>query len=649
MLFTEKHRQFAKPLAMALAVMLTFMGALTFWLDEMVEKTILTHAEESASSWGDVFIDAVPDVERLVETGQPTPEQIGFIDAAVFGSDIFRFKIFDQNGVLVFVSDEGLFQTERQVEVTETAAQVIETLASNISVKDGSEKPDRPDWYVEAYIPIIHDAGHPIGAFEVYVDVSGLASALRAQFSKIGFYLLLGASVIYLVPTVALIFKNHQLRKRDGQLKQLSEVEPLTGLLNRGSFTEGIETLFSKRKRTGETIGIFFIDLDKFKQVNDKFGHEFGDKLLIHVASVLRQSCREADLVARIGGDEFVILMPDIDATELDVIGARLMENIKAPFVFGTSEVWPSLSVGAHLSLTGESEAKAMHCADVAVYRAKADGRGRVVTYTQELEKIELRRKNIETAIANGLDGDGFFLEFQPIFDRSGVVKGFETLSRLQDADGNRISPAEFIPVAEDAAFIEEIGSRALRQAIETAASWPDHVFVAVNLSAHEFRSGGLPKYVEDLLNETGVAPSRICLELTESIMLNDDESVTDQLIGLKALGVDLAIDDFGTGYSSLGYLWKYKFDRIKIDKVFLEGYEFDNERYTHIIETIILLGHQLQMSVTVEGVETADQLERMRDLGCDLFQGFLMSQPISQEKSKALITEQEAAERKVS
>jgi len=627
-----------KPLIIAATVMLGSWGAVTYWLDDVVERTLMGHADSSARIWRTEFTNSVPELERLLATGEVTPAQRRFIEASMAGSDIFRFELFDTTGRLVFISDKAAFEIEEAELFNETARDVVREGLSEIEIGDGRGNPERPDWYVEAYMPVTGSDGTTLGVVEVYVDVAGLASVLRAKLNGLTILLLGASALIYLVPTFLLITRNRQLRERDRALLNLSRLDPLTGLLNRGAFNELSGKLFDPRDSATGSIAVFFVDLDRFKEVNDTLGHDVGDSLLKHVAQALKRICGPDDILARLGGDEFVLLVPRADDDTIETRGERILSLMERPYLAGTKEIWPSFSVGVHLSPPDERERRALYRADLAVYKAKADGRGCVVRYSPALERIEDRRKFVANCIRTGLRKDLFFLEFQPVFDRAGRVAGFEALLRLNGPDGERITPSEFIPIAEDIGLISQLGSWTMRRAVNAAVNWPQHVFVAVNVSADEFKTGDLPETLAGILSECPIDPERVCLELTESTLIDHTDTITEQLADLKALGVQIALDDFGTGYSSLGYLWRYNFDRLKIDRSFLEGLEFDAPRYRRILESIVVLGHQLDMSVTVEGVESEDQMTTMTEIGCDFFQGFLMSRPIPEAEAGQLV-----------
>ncbi len=641
---TKIFQSYGLPLIIAACVVGSSILLFPRWSDDLVTRTLLGHAESSARSWQTELAEALQEDGSLFDQGSKSEEQLGLINASMAGSDIFRFKAFDMSGRLTFVSDEDVSALEDEANLNTTAALVVSTGEMHVSVEDGTEKPSRPDQYVEAYLPFIGQDGAVQGVIEVYVDVTGLAAAIKAKFGRLSALLIGVTAMIYLIPTFILIRRTAQLRARDRELLKVSRHDALTGLLNRGAFNEACSEFFGPRNRASDGLGILFIDLDFFKDVNDTMGHDIGDRLLKHVADRFRRVCRKEDIIARVGGDEFVILCPCTNPTELRSTAERLISETRDRFICNGTEIPVSFSVGAHVSTGDENERRALYCSDLALYRAKADGRGRVALFSEELERQDIRRRSVLEDVRNGLDQGRFYLEFQPIYNRTGSLAGFESLLRLRAHNGELIPPDEFIPIAEESGLIEDLGLWVMRNAIETAVEWPEDVFVSFNVSAHQFKSGQLVPELDSATRTAGLDPSRVCVELTERVLLEEHDDVAEQLAAIKGLGTQIAIDDFGTGYSSLSYLWRFEFNHLKIDRSFFEAYEFDSVRYARLIETIVALGQQLDMSVTIEGVENQDQMDYILTTTCDHLQGFFLGRPASRERALALSRDTAAA-----
>jgi len=338
-----------------------------------------------------------------------------------------------------------------------------------------------------------------------------------------------------------------------------------------------------------------------------------------------------SDLVGRLGGDEFLVIAERDNPEDIYALVEKIQSRVSSPIRFDGSTVIGHLSIGIHMNDGEEATIEdCMQKADVALYQAKFEGRNTYRTFTHEMETSALRRRAVEAAILSGLEEERFEVYYQPLLhQKNKQCAGFEALLRLKDKDGNSISPVEFIPISESMGQICSIGSWVLKTAIAAADSWPDDYFISVNLSARQFDDNSLVPLVGRLLKEAGLDPTRLELEVTESLLMDNTDSVSAQLAELRKFGVKLALDDFGTGYSSLGYLWQFGFDKLKIDRSFIVGLDHNTEKASEILDTIILLGHRLDMTVTAEGIETAYQEKILSDLECDHFQGFLFGKPM--------------------
>ena len=623
--------------AIGLALVI-FAGVHTL-LDSTLEDAIKRGGEQKAKRWLQFFNTQMPELQTLVTTGNPTEDQLDLIESTVQLGEVFLFKLFDSDGRKIIVSDEARFGAEYGDKPNPKATNVFETGISNISINDGTQKPNRPDVYVEAYVQALDADGIPFAVLEVYIDETSSFTLFHAAFDWLAVALPLLCAVIYIAPSIGFLARTAQVRTREQEVDILSRFDVLTGVLNRRTLTAEAGPLFESDRRKRRDVGVLFVDLDKFKAINDENGHEFGDNFLRHISAILSNNLRGTDLVGRIGGDEFVAIMPAASDQQMDSVSRRILNAASTPFSYKGKTLTGSVSIGTHLSPPGQSMDEALHAADLALYHAKHSGRNLAIRYFEGLDTARQRRRRIEARLREALDAGGFELHYQPLHHcQSGDLAGFEALLRLNFDDGEAIPPTEFIPVAEESRMINDIGDLVLRMAVTAAKTWPDHLYVAVNLSPAQFENGTLVDKLIALLDELDFPASRLELEVTESLLLEDEERVAEQLSGLKSMGVSLAMDDFGTGYSSLGYLWRYKFDKLKVDRVFLEGYEFDRDRYRKIIETIIVLGHQMDMQVTVEGVETTRQSKLLKTLHCDQNQGFLLGRPMPADQIKALV-----------
>ena len=416
--------------------------------------------------------------------------------------------------------------------------------------------------------------------------------------------------------------------RQDAKIAHMARHDMLTGLVNRVQLHERLRHALDCENE-GERTALLFLDLDHFKEVNDTLGHRVGDSLLKVVAQRLRGCVRKSDTVARVGGDEFVVMLgtddPDIEPAGLVT---RLIEAVADPYEIDGHKCLIGASVGIAIS-NGESDSDALLAqADLALYRSKGDGRGTFRFFEEEMNRSARCRREMERDLRAALANGEFQLHYQPLVNlETNEIAGCEALLRWHHRERGLVSPLEFIPIAEESGLILPIGEWVLRQACADAATWPDHVKVAVNLSPIQFRSRALVQTVFNAIATAAISPDRLELEITESALLSDSDETLAALQKLNSIGVRIAMDDFGTGYSSLRYLRSFPFDKIKIDKSFISGL-FDGESSIAIVRAITGLGHALGISITAEGVETQEQLDVVRLEGCTEMQGYLFSKP---------------------
>lgn len=416
--------------------------------------------------------------------------------------------------------------------------------------------------------------------------------------------------------------------RQDAKIAHMARHDMLTGLPNRALLHERLGQALQCESET-EKIALLFLDLDRFKEVNDTLGHSVGDSLLKAVAQRLRDCVRKSDTVARIGGDEFVVMLSTADPnTEPASFAARIIDAVSEPYEIEGHKCSVGTSVGIAVS-NGEIDNDALVAqADLALYRSKSDGRGAYRFFEEEMNTSVRRRRGMEHDLRSALANGEFQLNYQPLVNlERDEIAGFEALLRWRHSERGLVSPAEFIPIAEESGLIIPIGEWVLRQACSDAATWPDHIRVAVNLSPVQFRGRALVQSVFSAVATAGISPGRLELEITESALLSESEETLAILRKLSSFGVRIAMDDFGTGYSSLSYLRSFPFDKIKIDKSFISGL-FDGESSLAIVRAISGLGRALDLSITAEGVETQEQLDVIRTEGCTEMQGFLFSKP---------------------
>lgn len=412
----------------------------------------------------------------------------------------------------------------------------------------------------------------------------------------------------------------------------------LTGIANRFLFGETLAEVLA-RKQTAGGLALLYLDLDHFKQINDTFGHSTGDRLLTEASKRISGAVKSHDLVARLGGDEFAVLLTRLsDQETAKVVAQRIVDEMEKPFVLGDQKLSTSTSIGiAHVDRTVEGAARSpdtlLRQADLALYAAKALGRGTFAEFEPWLEERDRERAQLEADLKTAIQNDEFTLHYQPLYDiAQRRTVGFETLVRWQSPIWGVVMPGEFISLAEDSGLIVSLGEWIIRNAIEEAASWEEKETVAINLSPLQMRSPRLIPTLAEAICTTGIDPARIELEITENMLMHDSERNVAMLHELRDMGMRISLDDFGTGYSSLNYLRSFPFDKIKIDKCFVEDIE-DREDCQAIVRAVMHLAGALGMSTVAEGVERKSQLEWLRAEGITQIQGYLISYPVNAEE----------------
>jgi diguanylate cyclase (GGDEF)-like protein/PAS domain S-box-containing protein len=429
-------------------------------------------------------------------------------------------------------------------------------------------------------------------------------------------------------------------RRNEARIQHLAHYDSLTELANRTLFRERLEGALARGRPPGQGIALLCIDLDHFKDVNDTLGHPTGDKLLCLAAKRLRHAVREQDTVSRIGGDEFAVIQ-DGTASLDDASGLalRLIESLSAPYAINGHEVTVTPSIGVATTLEhGQNVDDLLNHADLALYRAKMLGRRSYCFFAPEMDTEIKARRALETDLRGAVANQEFDLHYQPLINlASGAIDGCEALLRWRHPERGMVPPAEFIPLAEETGLVIPLGEWVLRKGCAEAVAWPPHVTLAINLSPVQFRSGNLVETVRNALGESGLSPHRLELEITETILLEDNDANHAVLHQLQGLGVRIAMDDFGTGYSSLSYLRRFPFDKIKIDRSFVRELPASLDCMT-ITRGIVELANGLGMATTAEGVETPEQLYVLRTYGCTQGQGYLFSRPIPAPEIAALL-----------
>ncbi|CAN5305833.1 EAL domain-containing protein [soil metagenome] len=416
----------------------------------------------------------------------------------------------------------------------------------------------------------------------------------------------------------------------EARIEQMARFDELTGLANRFEYNSNIAESFSRLERTGESFALLYVDLDGFKQVNDNLGHDIGDRVLVETAHRLRSAIRGTDLLARFGGDEFLLILPAANHAVVTLIAQRMIDAMSKAFVLDNKTVYVTASIGIAMApQDGATAADLLRHADTALYKAKAAGRNTLVFFNPAMAEEMLERHEIEVDLRKACEDGSLELYYQPILDlRTGEIVSREALMRWRHPTRGMVPAGLFIPVAEQSGLIAGIGDWAIRQACKDAASWEDHIGVSVNVSPLQFREPRrIVETVKDALITSNLSSHRLTLEVTESLLIEDNKTTLSVIDELRTLGVTFALDDFGTGYSSLAYLSTYPFAQVKIDQSFTRTVH-SSEASKAIIEAVCQLARRLSMNVVVEGIETEQQRIAVQLLGAQRAQGYLFGRP---------------------
>jgi diguanylate cyclase (GGDEF)-like protein len=608
-------------------------------LSRIVAANMLRADAQSTSGVWAAGLAESADIPGIISGAHPSDKAKHLLENASQVGEIYRYKVWNKTGHLVFISERMNSLPEPTAMAESHRQRIAESILSGSSFTEAhvGNPPESPAYFAESIIPI-KLSGSIVGVFEIFIDQTADKALYERSF-------LLNESIVAVAVLLAgglpgfLVYRKmlaHRAARADALY--LAEHDVLTGMPNRKRLGETARGALAWTRRNKSHVAVMLIDLDRFKEVNDSFGHGAGDDVLKMFATRVNSAIRGEDMVARIGGDEFVVLQVGMAQPDgVRSLADRLMEVLSEPYQVGDVQVVCGASIGAAIAPADAEEwDPLLSCADAALYNAKAEGGNTVCFFEAGMDAIFRERRRLEADLRRALETNVFQLAYQPLFsfhDQS--LLGFEALLRWPEGWDPQ-SPAAFIPVAEESGLIVPIGAWVLETACKTAAAWPEPLKVAVNLSPVQFRHGDIVAVVEQALSVSGLDPERLELEVTESLWIRNTDAVLDQLARLRRKGISIALDDFGTGYSSLAYLWKFPFDRVKIDRSFVMGMESD-PKAAAIVDTIVALGRTLHLTVTAEGVETEAQAHALSAAGCDQAQGYLFGRPLSITVANAL------------
>jgi diguanylate cyclase (GGDEF)-like protein len=554
------------------------------------------------------------------------PQLANIFDHAGYSHRLLRFELYNQSGQLRFTS--GLSGVNLS-DVPEAATAGPTAGTPEVALYEAAGRSGPTTHFAVLTLPLQLN-GQPHGTLVVYLNQSDQANVLSDYFGTVAAVTLLLLGIGIATPAAFAWMRSQERRQAEEQVRYLENHDALTGLANRRAFIEGLGEAMQRMARDRTQIAVLCLDIDKFKEINDAADHAGGDQVLREIGARIKLTLRDRDLLARLAGDEFAIALVDI--TNLGDVMAfmnRLVDVLRRPFQVADKDMLLTTSVGVALApADGDQATTVLRHAAIALARAKGDGGQRMCFFEPSMDRALQRRRMVEHELRLALGRDEFDVVYQPQYDLSSERQiGSEALIRWHHPVHGKIAPGHFISVAEDTGLIVPIGEWVLRRACRDAVTWKEPMIVAVNLSPAQFRDGDIAETVAQVLKETGLDPSRLELEITESLLINDTEEVLSKLNRLRDLGVAIAMDDFGTGYSSLSYLARFPFSKIKIDRQFIRNMTRDPAMRA-IVKTIIALGKSLDVTITAEGVETEEQAAMLREFGCPQVQGFLYGYP---------------------
>jgi diguanylate cyclase (GGDEF)-like protein len=605
-----------------------------------IERLLVLDAVSTAHDWASYLAQSVDDLEQIAQGDEPTAASRSLLRRIQKVGSIFRFNVFDPRGRLRLSGGSTAIPADAPtIRQHNPAAAAALTAGQPFTAAKTGTPPQSPAFFTEAYAPVTLD-GRTIAIVEVYVDQTEKRRLFHDTFLLAGLALSGLTALAFGIPAVAWFRRSREKIRAEAHARYLIDHDALTGLLNRDCLARQLGAVLRAHKGDRKLVAVHYVNIDRLQDVNDTLGHPAGDEVIRTIAARLRDLARGGDIVARVGGDEFVLAQIAADRVAADKMARRIADAVAAPFRLAGREIGVTASVGVALApADGNDEHVLIKSAGLALHMCKAAGGNGIRYFAPEMDRELQDRLALEATIRAAVAHDGFELHFQPVVGMPHErLIGFEALLRLRSADGAAISPAHFIPVAEETGLIDRIGAWVLGESCRIAATWPDHLRVAVNLSAAQFGGHHVRDTVAAALAASGLAPARLELEITESLFMDASAGVMDELRSLKALGVSIALDDFGTGYSSLSYLWRFPFDKIKIDRAFVVALDDAEGNGETVLRAIVGLGRALGLQVTVEGVETARQLAFLRELRVHQIQGFYFGRPMPAREVAAAI-----------
>lgn len=661
------------------------------------ESILRSHAEATADQWVAYIQEVVPELSEIASGTEPSSRALMYLTHGIDTSSVMSYRLYGRDGELHAIGgaviDDKDWLKHSKAGVAVVLKSGLPLLEMDIMHPDEGQKTSQPAHHlatappadrtrpmtdhsahagmehssasnhggdqahvvapalpidpsasITAYFHPIFSGEHLAGVLQIELDHGVIAKSFASTFRdlSVGLTLILGFAV---APPLGFAWlKSVQRGRAEQAARHLAFHDPLTHLPNRRYVREEIDRRLEESLSNGERMALLSLDLDGFKLINDAFGHAVGDDLLRQAARRMTSLLEPGDMLARLGGDEFLIL-PKL-GTSPDVVqnlAEQVVQSLGKPFAIADQETSSGVSIGIVFADDTRRDAdRLLSAGDVALYQAKMQGRRRAVLFEPCMEEQLRQRREVENDLRLAVAREELVLHYQPQFDvRTLSLIGFEALVRWQHPTRGQLPPSEFIQIAEDLKLINTMSLWIMKQACHDAMSWSRPLTVAVNISAIEFEGANIVATIAEALDATGLPPERLEIEITETVLMTNTDAVIDTLNQIRTLGVSVAMDDFGTGYSSLGYLCKFPFDKLKIDRSFLTPSDRP-EQSKRVIEAIITLGRSLDLNVVAEGVEHAHQLAMLDSLACNEAQGFHLGRPMIADKARDLVATQQ-------
>ena len=624
------------PFAVFAALATLVAAAGLFTVRHATQSLFESEATADAQNWADYLSLSIPDLPDIARGARPSPDTRAFLEQDRQISRVYSFRVYDDTGVLKLRSDnldQAAGTTQEMAAVDSGHVYLLKGGKPQTIVRRGLN-PGDPGHFTSTALPIF-DSGKRVGWIVTNVD----QTKRYANFARMAatIYTFLGLLLVA-APLVAFFYRTRQKQEAERHLLEISRRDPLTGLENRQTFFTGLERTLASA--AGQKAALIVVEIADYSTTGQNYGAAAAEQQVITAAERLLQASPPTACIGRLDAGRFGLVIENItDPMAILSFTKDLSAKLSQPTVYGDNQIATTVHAGIALSKSDGATAEALtSSADLALRSAQEQGAPGYGFFNPEIAQDARRRVAVQRAVAEATANNTFRLDFQPLYHiRSGELSGFEALIRLHDPELGPISPVEFIPIAEQAGYINKIGAWCLQEACRVASEWPPHLVVAVNLSPSQFYSGTLISDVQTALQHSRFPSYRLEVEITEGTLLKDSELVLQQLSTLRETGVAIALDDFGTGYSSLSYLWKFPFSKLKIDRSFVNALD-ESQSARGILRSIIKLGHGLGLTVTAEGIENTKQFATLRDLGCDLAQGYLLDRPARVEDLAAII-----------